>query len=186
MSDAEDEWRPWKDDYGPHEDAPGRIIVNVTTISELFRKNDDSKQNIDVENEELGLVSRIDGLHEVVEMEGRQAETLRQKQSRFAAAVPTLIAKAIELGYEVTLGDAFRDPRVFGEMGDFKGYGQASSCHKLKLAIDLNLYKNGTYLDDTESHRQLGEWWESQGEGYCWGGRFKDGNHYSFEHNGFK
>ena len=74
------------------------------------------------------------------------------------------------MGYEVTLGDAYRDPRC--------PYGSKSSKHKRRLAIDLNLFKNGQYLEGTESHRPLGEWWESQGG--IWGGRFEDGNHYEW------
>lgn len=36
--------------------------------------------------------------------------TLREKQSKFALAIAGLITKAYEMGYEVTLGDAYRDP----------------------------------------------------------------------------
>lgn len=110
--------------------------------------------------------------------------TLREKQSKFARMVVQLINKAHELGYEVTLGDAYRDPRVFGLMGISKGYGHSSSCHKLRLAIDLNLFKDGQFLSTTDDHKVLGEWWESIGG--TWGGRFKDGNHYSLEHEGHK
>lgn len=110
--------------------------------------------------------------------------TLREKQSKFALMVAQLIIKAYELGYEVTFGDAYRDPRVFGMVGIKKGYGQASSCHKLRLAVDLNLFKEGKFLETTEGHRELGEWWESIGG--SWGGRFNDANHYSLEHSGHK
>jgi hypothetical protein len=110
------------------------------------------------------------------------AETLRQKQSRFARLVPRLIDKAFALGYEVTLGDAFRDPRVHGDMGVRKSYSHPYSTHKLKLAIDLNLFRNGEYLEGSDAHRQLGEWWEKQDKDCRWGGRFNDGNHYSFGH----
>ena len=110
--------------------------------------------------------------------------TLGEKQRQFAKLIPRLIDKAHELGFEVTLGDAYRDPRLHGEFGVKKGYSASRSCHKLRLAIDLNLFKDGKYLPDSESHKPLGEWWESQGG--CWGGRFKDGNHYSFEHDGAK
>ena len=47
--------------------------------------------------------------------------TLRQKQSKFAEMAAKLILKAIEMGYEVTLGDAYRDPRLHGELGVKKG-----------------------------------------------------------------
>lgn len=101
---------------------------------------------------------------------------LRTTQSEFARRVPRLIDKAFELGFEVTLGDAYRDPRC--------PYGSKSSRHKIRLALDLNLFKdvdgdgNPDYLTSTEDHRPLGEWWES--EGGIWGGRFDDGNHYEW------
>lgn len=98
--------------------------------------------------------------------------------------VSKLIAKAYELGYEVTLGDAYRDPRTHGAMGISVGYGYKNSCHKLRLAIDLNLFKDGVFLQTTEGHKELGEWWESVGG--TWGGRFNDANHYSLTHDGFK
>lgn len=110
------------------------------------------------------------------------AETLGEKQRRFTKMVPRLIDKAHELGFEVTLGDAYRDPRVFGQIGTRMGYGESRSAHKQRLAIDINLFLDGVYLVATEAHKQLGEWWESQGG--VWGGRFNDGNHYSLEHNG--
>jgi hypothetical protein len=114
------------------------------------------------------------------------AETLRQKQSRFAFAVAGLIQQAYRLGFEVTLGDAYRDPRVHGDLGVRKSYSHPKSAHKVRLAIDLNLFKRGAYLEGSDAHRLLGEWWERQGADHRWGGRFDDGNHYSLEHNGIK
>lgn len=96
--------------------------------------------------------------------------SLREQQSQFARNVPDLIRKAFDLGFEVTLGDAYRDPRC--------PYGSKSSRHKSRLAIDLNLFQDGKYLASTEDHKELGEWWESQGG--IWGGRFNDGNHYEW------
>lgn len=96
------------------------------------------------------------------------ATKLRKKQVEFARMVPALIDHAFSLGFEVTLGDAYRDPRA--------PYGSKSSKHHRRLAIDLNLFRDGKYLQTTEDHRPLGEWWESQGG--IWGGRFNDGNHY--------
>ena len=82
-------------------------------------------------------------------------ETLGQKQRRFTKMVAKLIDKATELGYEVSLGDAYRDPRLFGEFGEKKGYGAGRSCHKLRLAIDLNLFKDGIYLTNSSDHKIL-------------------------------
>ncbi len=109
---------------------------------------------------------------------------LFDKQVKFSQMVAKLIQMANHMGYDVTLGDAFRDERVFGKVGESKGYGQSKSCHKSRLAIDLNLFKDGVFLTDTEGHRPLGEWWEL--EGGTWGGRFQDANHYSLEHEGRK
>lgn len=104
-------------------------------------------------------------------------ETLLQRQQRFAEMAAKLIQKAVELGYKVTLGDAYRDPRVHGEFGKRVGYGESKSFHKLRLAIDLNLFKDGKYLPNASAHSELGAWWEAQGG--SWGGRFQDANHYS-------
>lgn len=110
--------------------------------------------------------------------------TLHEKQSKFVLMIAKLIYKAESLGYELTFGDAYRDPRVFGILKEKKGYGEASSCHKLRLAIDFNLFINGVFQTTTEAHRPLGEYWESLGG--SWGGRFNDANHYSLEHEGMK
>lgn len=110
--------------------------------------------------------------------------TLGQKQRKFTRMVADLIIFAYEQGYELTLGDAFRDPRVHGAVGEKKSYSSANSLHKERLAIDLNLFKDGRFLTQSEDHRPLGEYWESLGG--SWGGRFNDGNHYSLEHGGRK
>lgn len=110
--------------------------------------------------------------------------TLGQKQRKFTKMVAQLINFAYKSGYELTLGDAYRDPRVHGHVGVKKSYSSANSLHKQRLAIDLNLFKDGKYLTRTEDHRLLGEYWESLGG--SWGGRFNDGNHYSIEHGGRK
>lgn len=112
--------------------------------------------------------------------------TLRQKQSKFAHMVAKLILKAYELGYEVTLGDAYRDPRLHGSVGIKAGYGHSKSCHKIRLALDLNLFKDGKWLTTTEQFSELGEWWEQQDPMCSWGGRFNDANHFSFEHKGMR
>jgi hypothetical protein len=114
--------------------------------------------------------------------------TLRQKQSTFARAVALLIIHAEESGYEITLGEAYRSPEEAKRLAKL-GKGIKNSLHTLRLAIDINLFKDGKYLTSTASHKPLGEWWESMSnnEIVCaWGGRFGDGNHYSIEHNGRK
>lgn len=99
-------------------------------------------------------------------------------QTEFSVSVARLILRAYQLGYQITLGDAYRDPRTT--------YGHPNSVHRKRLAIDLNLFKDGVYLTNTEDHRILGEWWKSQHPLARWGGDFEDGNHYSFEWEGMK
>lgn len=111
---------------------------------------------------------------------------LGEKQELFMRLLPGLLNKAHDLGFEIRGGDLFRDPRVFGAIGEKKGYGHKSSAHKNKLAIDLNLFKNGQFMSKTIDHKQLGEWWNEQHDLCRWGGAFNDGNHYSLEHNGIK
>ena len=106
-------------------------------------------------------------------MSENKPETLGQKQERFSLMLATLIVWAYEQGYRIRMGD------VFASTGHM-----ANSCHYVKLAADLNLFKDGQYLQNTEDHKLLGEHWESMGG--SWGGRFKDGNHYSLEYNGRK
>ena len=113
---------------------------------------------------------------------------LGSKQSLFARLVGTLIAKIYADGYECTLGEAWRPPET-AELYKKQGKGVARSLHTERLAIDLNLFRNGIYLMKTEDHEPFGTWWEAQHELCRWGGRFKgrpDGNHYSLEHEGRK
>ena len=87
-----------------------------------------------------------------------------------------LILHAEQLGYELTYGDAYRDSRV--------PYGRSRSNHKIRLAVDFNLFRDGQYLTSTADYKPLGEYWESIGG--AWGGQFDDGNHFSLEHDGMR
>lgn len=106
--------------------------------------------------------------------------SLGSDQREFTRMLQLLLEFLHDNGYEATLGDAYRDKRVHGDYGVRVGYGHSRSFHKKRLAIDLNLFKDGKYLTDTEDHRPLGMFWKSIGG--TWGGDFKkkDGNHYSY------
>ena len=112
--------------------------------------------------------------------------TLGNKQRYFTRLVGLLIEYAYQQGYELTFGDAFRDERVHGKVGEKKSYSSAGSVHKERLAVDFNLFKDGQYLTSSEAHKPLGDFWKSLDPMCRWGGDFKspDGNHYSFEHGG--
>lgn len=115
---------------------------------------------------------------------------LGELQEAFTLAYAHLIIHAYDIGYRIRQGDTFRDPRVFGHMGEKNegSYGRKNSLHKLKLAADLNLFRDGNFLDATEDHLPLGKWWEVEYAEFnaSWGGRFNDGNHYSFGYRGFR
>lgn len=106
-------------------------------------------------------------------------------QERFAQDAARLIQKAADLGYGVTLGEAWRTPEQ-AALNAQKDSGIVHSLHIERLALDINLFRDGEYLTQTEDFRPLGEWWESLGPNHKWGGRFKraDGNHFSISPDG--
>ena len=112
-------------------------------------------------------------------------ESLRQKQSRFAMLIARLLLEAERQGYEVTMGEGYRSPEEAQRLAA-ASKGIVNSLHTIRLAHDINLFRDGVYLTATEAYRPLGEWWEA--EGGAWGGRFTraDGNHFSLAHDGRK
>jgi hypothetical protein len=69
------------------------------------------------------------------------------------------------------------------------GSGIANSLHSERLAIDLNIFRAGVWLEDGADYADLGEWWCSLGPDHCWGQNFKgrkDGNHWSISPDGGK
>lgn len=103
----------------------------------------------------------------------------------FVRLVGVLIEWAYVHGYEMTFGEAYRTPEQ-AALNAKSGKGIAKSLHTDRLAIDLNLFRDGVYLTNSEAHRPLGEFWESLDPLCTWGGRFGDGNHYSITYNGKK
>lgn len=118
------------------------------------------------------------------------------------------------LGYALTFGECYRSDEqaeinAIGEAGrqmvataimatfprlalaltnNGSAGGIRTSLHGDRLAIDLNLFKGGKWLNKTEDFRQLGEYWESLHPFNAWGGRFTkpDGNHFSMTWQGRK
>ena len=93
------------------------------------------------------------------------------RQSEFASAVARLVLFAIEMGYQVTFGDAW------AKEGEGRRH-KTRSLHYDRLALDLNLFKDGVWLTKTADHTLLGLYWKAIGG--VWGGRFGDGNHYEW------
>lgn len=99
--------------------------------------------------------------------------TLGEKRRQFTLAISILVVWANREGYGLSYDD------VKATTGHKK-----NSMHYSGLAADLNLYfydeatKNWVYQTTTKAHTKIGEEWERMGN--SWGGRFKDGNHYSY------
>jgi hypothetical protein len=108
-------------------------------------------------------------------------------QEEFAQSAAKLIAKAAELGYGVTLGEAWRTPEQAQWDADHH-IGVAHSLHMDRLAIDLNLFKDGVFLITPDAYVQLGEWWKTLGPAYKFGGDFtiRDYDHYSITPDGVR
>ena len=116
--------------------------------------------------------------------------SLFDKQVVFAKSFALLIIKAFDMGYQVTINQVLRTPQE-AAANAVSGAGISNSLHLLKLAGDLNLFKDGTFLTTTEDYTALGEYWESlstQDYTMCWGGRFlkTDADHFSVAANGYK
>ena len=111
---------------------------------------------------------------------------LGQTQELHSYLYAVFVLHAYGLGYKIRSGDAFRDPRAFGVKGQRGPYGSDNSNHKDKLAHDANLFKDGKFLQETDDHRELGEFWESLHQWNRWGGRYDDGNHYETIHGGWR
>jgi len=115
---------------------------------------------------------------------------LSEKQQKFTACIGKLILFSESNSYGLTFGDAFRDDRVHGSFGEKSSYSSKHSVHKIRLAVDFNLFIDGEWIKDGshEAWTALGEYWESLHDDAKWGGRFEpnDSNHFSFSHWGAK
>lgn len=113
--------------------------------------------------------------------------TLRQLQSIHVLCFAQLILYAYKQGYSLTWGEAIRRPAVAAENAA-SGAGIRNSLHLVGLAVDINLFRDGKFLADSESHRPLGAYWKTLHPLARWGGDFSkpDGNHYSMEWEGRK
>lgn len=141
------------------------------------------------------------------------SETLGQKQERFALAAARWLIAVNEMGYRTRLGEALRSdeqaeinamgkegrailvkflkdvfPVLAKKIENNTGSGIRRTLHEDKLALDVNLFKDGQWISDGSSPdwRIVGELWEQMGEDHRWGGRWGDANHISITHEGRK
>jgi hypothetical protein len=114
------------------------------------------------------------------------ALTLGQKQRIFTLNVARLIVWTYNEGYTLSFAEAYRTPEQ-AALNARKGSGIARSLHMVRLAVDLNLFKDGKWLNKSEDFAPLGAMWKRLHPLNRWGGDFKsrpDGNHFSMTHEG--
>jgi hypothetical protein len=125
---------------------------------------------------------------------------LLDQQKLFAHNVGRLIMHAYELGYSISLGEAWRPDeqceinalgwrgradlaRLIAPMfpqlaaclnNNGKADGIRTSLHGDRLALDINLFQGQKLLSRSEEYEVLGVYWESLHPENCWGGRFID------------
>jgi hypothetical protein len=99
-------------------------------------------------------------------------------QRKFTFMVAQLITFAYFLGYELTLGEGYDDDRV----GHMK-----NSTHYIRLGQDLNLFKDGVWLDRglkmEEGFNRLHDFWDLIGGAERIA---KDLNHFSVSYQGVR
>lgn len=142
-------------------------------------------------------------------------ESLGQKQQRFALSYAKFVIRAHleNPGLSMRDGEARRSdeqaeinamgaegraelvgflmphyPELARRIANNTGSGIRNSVHEISLARDQNVFMNGAWcpLGTEPIWEKLGVLWESMGPDHRWGGRFKDYNHFSFEHEGRK
>lgn len=116
------------------------------------------------------------------------SETLSTKRCRFTSQLARLVVWAESQGLSVAL-DQVKRTQSEADANAASGLGISDSLHRLGLAADILLYRNGIYQAHTEDYHPLGVYWESLSPDARWGGRFSpkpDGDHFSLEHNGVK
>lgn len=132
-------------------------------------------------------------------------------QREFARCLVQLYTKILVDGLEFTLGESVRTaeqaainslsltdrariramletkyPIVANAIGVSVSVGIKNSVHQKKLAQDLNLFKDGKFLDDAADYLPYGEFWKSLNPLARWGGDWGDSDHFSFTYQGAK
>jgi len=94
-----------------------------------------------------------------------------KRQETFTLLLAKLIIKIYDMGYQVRMGEVLAKRRTPLEHKEY-------SLHYIKCAADLNLFKDGVFLEWTGDHQVFGDYWETLHPNCRWGGRYNDGNHY--------
>lgn len=112
--------------------------------------------------------------------------TLGAARRQFTHELALLVLQAESLGFGIAFNEGMDQLTAKDPTSDHR----AGSLHNIGLAQDVSLYLNGVYLTQTAQYEALGLYWEARGVllkvPLAWGGRFKDGNHFSLAWEGKK
>ena len=113
--------------------------------------------------------------------------TLHETQVLFARLLPKLIQWCFDNGYDVVVLEVKR-AQAEADQNAAQGIGIVHSLHILSLAVDLALFKDGVYLQETADYKPVGDFWKSLDPLCCWGGDFTkpDGDHFSVTYQGVR
>lgn len=108
--------------------------------------------------------------------------TLHAAQALHVKLVGQLIAFIYAAGFELTWGEAFRTPQQ-AQWDAAHHTGIVNSVHCDRLAVDLQLFKDGVYLTDPTAYKFAGEYWKTLDPSCRWGGDFTtvDADHFSLQ-----
>lgn len=87
--------------------------------------------------------------------------SLVKEQAAFLLDAAKLIQKATEMGWTVTGGELYRtaeQQEIYLRTGRSK---TMQSNHLMRLAIDLNFFKDGKLIYDIPALTEVGKFWES-------------------------
>lgn len=99
--------------------------------------------------------------------------SLGQEQENFSKDVAKLFTYLYENGYNIRIGEAERtqaQQEIYLKTGKSK---TANSMHLKRCAIDLHIFKNGSWLQSKQELQSIGDYWESLNAQNRWGGNFQ-------------
>ena len=107
--------------------------------------------------------------------------TLRENQEKFTDDTLLLFAYIKGNAYTFTYGEVWRH-EIMQAWYVENGFSKTmNSNHRKRLAIDLNIFKDGSYITNKLMLQHIGDYWESLSPENKWGGNFVDSKGSSYE-----
>ena len=108
------------------------------------------------------------------------------KQARFTYKIAQLIIWAKETHNIDLIGAELFRTKEQAEIYAASGKGILNSVHRLKMALDMYVFKDGKIIWDGPEYKLIGDKWKTMDPDARWGGDMKrrDVYHYSFFHKG--